>query len=145
MMKITNFGTYEEYIKNREKALEILKNHNFDLISNGIGFNENTHTKMYTYKFKIGRYSFKYFEGMGNEKMTEENKLDKMIVSLWCLLSDYQITSDCVNADDFIKEFGYEEKEGEKIYKSILNIKQKLRSIFTENELNTLAENIQLL
>ena len=145
MMKITNFGTYEEYIKNRREVLEILKNHNFDLISNGIDFNEDTHTKIYTYEFKIDGYSFKYFEGMGNEKMIEENKLDKMIVSLWSLLSDYQITSNCVNADDFIKEFGYEEKEGEKIYKSILNIKQKLRSIFTENELNTLAENIQLL
>ena len=144
MMKITNFGTYEEYIKNRREVLEILKNLNFDLISNGIDFNEDTHTKIYTYEFKIDGYSFKYFEGMGNEKMIEENKLDKMIVSLWSLLSDYQITSNCVNADDFIKEFGYEEKEGEKIYKSILNIKQKLRSIFTENELNTLAENIQL-
>ena len=34
-----------------------------------------------------------------------------------CLFSDYNIYQNCENEFDFIKEFGYSEEEGEKIYK----------------------------
>ena len=36
---------------------------------------------------------------------------------LYCLFSDYNIYQNCENEFDFIKEFGYSEEEGEKIYK----------------------------
>ena len=37
--------------------------------------------------------------------------------ALWSIFMDYNIYQNCENEFDFIKEFGYSEEEGEKIYK----------------------------
>lgn len=133
---------YIEYIENAEKVENILNQCEFDLIA-------LPETKQqYNYILLIDDKQFDYHEGKGNEKLNKQNKNDKIINAIWCLLSD----RDCVNCFDeynFICEFGYNEnadklKEGHLVYNSILENNEKLKKCFSNWQLDFLTSNINL-
>ena len=141
--KITEFGSFEEYVENREKVLQILERVNFVLKGKG-----QSSEKGYIYDLETFTDSkeehFEYSEGFGLDVLNEQNGLEKVINALWCLLSDYF----CIYERDiieFMEEFGYEDlQEGKKIYKDIEENNKKLLNIFTEEEIEYLKDNIQL-
>ena len=141
--KITEFGSLEEYVENREKVLQILERVNFVLKGKG-----QSSGRGYIYDLEIFTDSkeehFEYSEGLGLDILNEQNGLEKVINALWCILSDYF----CIYERDiieFMEEFGYEDlQEGKKIYKDIEENNKKLLNIFTEEEIEYLKDNIQL-
>ena len=141
--KITEFGSLEEYVENREKVLQILERVNFVLKGKG-----QSSGRGYVYDLEIFTDSkeehFEYSEGLGLDILNEQNGLEKIINALWCILSDYF----CIYERDiieFMEEFGYEDlQEGKKIYKDIEENNKKLLNIFTEEEIEYLKDNIQL-
>lgn len=141
--KITEFGSLEEYVENREKVLQILERVNFVLKGKG-----QSSGRGYIYDLEIFTDSkeehFEYSEGFGLDMLNEQNGLEKVINALWCILSDYF----CIYERDiveFMNEFGYEDiTEGERVYKDIQENNEKLLNIFTEEEIEYLKDNIQL-
>ena len=141
--KITEFGSLEEYVENREKVLQILERVNFVLKGKG-----QSSGRGYIYDLEIFTDSkeehFEYSEGLGLDILNEQNGLEKVINALWCILSDYF----CIYERDiieFMEEFGYEDlQEGKKVYKDIEENNKKLLNIFTEEEIEYLKDNIQL-
>lgn len=141
--KITEFGSLEEYVENREKVLQILERVNFVLKGKG-----HSSGRGYVYDLEMFTDSkeehFEYSEGLGLDILNEQNGLEKIINALWCLLSDYFCIYDR-DIVEFMKEFGYENlQEGKKIYNAIKENNEKLLNIFTEDEIEYLKDNIQL-
>ena len=57
--------------------------------------------------------------------------------AMYCLYMDYL---DGMNyyEDDFVREFGYEEKEGKRIYKQLMKNRERLEELFDNDTLNIL-------
>lgn len=127
-----------EYITNKERVFDILKDKTFDLVF--------THKDtMFHYVFIINDTTFDYGEGLGHEPMTEENKHDKIINALYCVLSDADTMNFFKSIDDFANEFGYTSiSQTIKVFYSCQETNEKLNKIFTKQELHELRENIQL-
>lgn len=134
---------YIEYIENAEQVENILTQCEYDLIP-------LPETKEnYNYILKIDDKFFDYHEGKGNEKLNKQNKNDKIINAIWCLLSDRDCTKYTDNEFDFICEFGYDQnaetmKKGHFIYNSILENNEKLKKCFLIEQLEFLTNNINL-
>lgn len=134
-----------EYIENKGKVENILNQCEYDLIFKEL----DNKTKQYKYILYINDVAFDYFEGIGNEKLTDTNKQDKILNAVWCLLSDRQYILYNNNEYDFICEFGYNENaqsmaKGHKIYNDILINNRKLLKCFNAEQLEFLTDNIQL-
>jgi len=133
-----------EYIENKNKVFEILNNYNFDL-------HQLATTDMYNYVLTIGKPNnnvntcfFDYREGFGHDKLTLSNKAHKILNALWCVLSDYLCYKETTDAWDFCDLYGYEQtKENHKIYYACGDNADKLLKLFTKNDLDFLAQNIQ--
>lgn len=141
--KITDFGDLEEYVKNRDKVLQILEKVNFAIKGKG-----QEYGKGYIYDLEMftdnKEEHFEYNEGVGLEVLDKDNGMDKIINALWCILSDYF----CICGRDiveFMEEFGYEDlAKAKKIYKDIEDNNKKLLNIFSKDEIEYLKRNIQL-
>ena len=57
--------------------------------------------------------------------------------AMWCIYQDY-LTAMEYYEDDFIYNFGYEEKEGKKIYKQLMKAYKRLEELFDNDTLNIL-------
>lgn len=143
-MKIENFGKLEGYVENKEEVLKILENVNFE-----IGYDdEQDDWNGYNYIITIERNSikqdFKYREGMAHDTLTDENEQEKIISALHCILTDLS----CIygrTVIDFIEEFGYDNiRDGEKVFNNILEEERKIKTLFSQDEIDIMQENIQL-
>lgn len=135
----------ENYVENKEKVENILNQCKYDLIFNGI----NEKEKQYKYILYINDIKFDYFEGMGNEKLNNTNKQDKLLNAIWCLLTDRQCVNNCGNFYQFACDYGYNFntttlENGYKIYNDINSNNTKLLKCFNEEQLDFLTENIKL-
>lgn len=142
-MEIRNFGKFEEYVENQEKVLEVLKNVNFE-----IDYNEEKNGNGYYYIITIERnnkkQNFDYMEGIAHETLTDDNKQEKIINALHCIMSDLNCIYDRT-VIDFIEEFGYDDiREGEKVFNDILEEERKIKTLFSQDEIDIMQENIQL-
>lgn len=57
--------------------------------------------------------------------------------AMWCIYQDY-LTAMEYYEDDFIYNFGYEEKEGKRIYKQLMKSYERLEELFDNDTLNIL-------
>jgi uncharacterized membrane protein YkoI len=135
---------YIDDVENLEQVQNILNKHNFDIEYIKL---ENA-KKKYVYKFYIDGVKFDYFEGLGNEKLNDQNKQDILLNALWCLLQDRDYAN-CFGQADFLFEFGYNENaktlaDGIKTYEKIKRNNAKLLKIFSNADLDFLASNINL-
>ena len=53
---------------------------------------------------------------------------------------DYGVFSYCRNEEDFIAEFGYDEKTGRKVYKQLISEFDRLNELFDENTYDVLEK-----
>lgn len=127
-----------EYITNKERVFDILRDKTFDLVF----VHKDT---MYHYVFLINDTTFNYSEGLGYEPMTEENKGEKIVNALHCVLLDADTMNFFKSIDDFANEFGYTSiSETLKVFYSCQETNEKLSKLFTKQELQELRDNIQL-
>lgn len=138
-------GKYAEYVKNLGKVEHILNQCEFDLIYKGL----DEKRKQYKYILYINDLQFGYNEGIGNAKLNSENKQDKMLNAIWCLLTDRQCVNNSASEYDFLCEFGYNKdaetlKNGHRIFNYIQVNNAKLLKAFSGEQLDFLAYNIQL-
>ena len=79
-----------------------------------------------------------------NARLTEKNTLLKLQIAtknaMYCLFLDYNVLSYCRNEEDFIAEFGYDEKTGRKVYKKLISIFDRLNELFDENTYEVLEK-----
>lgn len=134
-----------EYVENKEQVENILNQCEYDFVY--VGYDADN--KQYKYILYINDLKFDYFEGVGNEKLTAENKQDKLLNAVWCLLSDRACVIHYDNEYDFLCEFGYNEnaktmEQGHNIYNDILKNNEKLLKAFSNEQLDFLSDNIQL-
>ena len=59
--------------------------------------------------------------------------------AMWCLYQDYLSAIEYYE-DDFIYAFGYEEKEGKKVYKQLMKYYKRLEELFDDDTLNILEK-----
>ena len=62
--------------------------------------------------------------------------------AMYCLYMDY-LTAMEYYEDDFIYTFGYEEKEGKRIYKQLMKQYKRLEELFDNNTLNILEKEFE--
>ena len=62
--------------------------------------------------------------------------------AMYCLYMDY-LTAMEYYEDDFIYAFGYEEKEGKKIYRRLMKQYERLEELFDNNTLNILEKEFE--
>ena len=97
-----------------------------------IKIDNGTTSKYFTYTTEvIGLINY--------DKLTEN--------AMWCIYEDYStanylLLTKC-NEDDFVREFEYEEKEGKKIYKQLINQHNRLEELFDNNTLNILENEFE--
>ena len=97
---------------------------------------------------KINSFCFDYSEGLGCELLTKANKQDKLLNAFWCLLSDYNAVK-FNDFYDFVCEFGYNQnaealKQGNEVYNQIKENNKKLETLFSNDEIDFLYQNIEL-
>lgn len=134
-----------EYVENKEQVEHILNQCEYDFVY----VSYDTDKKQYKYTLYINDLKFDYFEGVGNEKLTAENKQDKLLNAVWCLLSDRQCVNNSIDFYDFACEYGYNLnadslKKGHKIFNDIQKNNEKLLHAFAGYQLDFLTHNIQL-
>ena len=62
--------------------------------------------------------------------------------AMWCLYQDYLSAIEYYE-DDFIYAFGYEEKEGKRIYKQLMKQYKRLEELFNNDTLNILEKEFE--
>ena len=62
--------------------------------------------------------------------------------AMWCLYMDY-LSAMNYEEYDFIYEFGYEEKEGKRIYKQLMKQYKRLEELFDNETLNILEKEFE--
>lgn len=134
-----------EYVENLKQVENILNQCEYDLIYKGL----DEKNKRYKYILFINDLQFAYFEGIGNVKLNNENKQDKMLNAIYCLLIDRQCVNNSIDEYDFLCEYGYNEnaetlKKGHKIFNDIQANNAKLLKVLSGLQLDYLAHNIQL-
>lgn len=126
------------YITNKKRVYDILKNKNMDLFF----IHKDT---MYHYIFLIEDTTFEYSEGLGHEPITEQNKKEKIINALHCVLLDGDTMNFFKSIDDFANEFGYTSiSQAIRVFYLCQETHEKLKHLFTQEELQELKDNIQL-
>ena len=133
-----------EYIEDKELVYNILKKKKFDIKYVGLDkMNEEDNYKMYHYKFMIDKEIFDYYEGVGHDLIEDNNKHDKILNALYCVLQDGDAFNLFRTAREFGREFGYEEYEkAQRIFKLCKITSIKLSRVFTKEELTNLRLNI---
>lgn len=127
-----------EYIRNKKRVFDILRDKTFDLVF----VHKDT---MYHYVFLINDTTFNYSEGLGHEPMTEENKGEKLVNALHCVLLDADTMNFFKSIDDFANEFGYTSiSQAIKTFYLCQETHDKLSKLFSSQEIQELRENIQL-
>lgn len=134
-----------EYVENIDQIEKILNQCEYDLEYIG----KDSRNNQFKYILHINDIKFDYFEGIGNETLTAENKQNKILNAIWCLLSDRFCVRWADDAYDFICKYGYNNdaqalKRGHSIYHQILKNNEKLLKCFSEEQLDFLTDNIQL-
>lgn len=132
-----------EYIENLEQVERMLNRCDYDLI-----FLRESNNQ-YKYILYIDNEEFNYSEGIGNKKLDRQNKQDKILNAIWCLLSDRQCVMNSQDFWDFAYQFGYDGdletiKKGKRIYETIKINNEKLLKCFSNEQLDFLTDNIQL-
>ena len=62
--------------------------------------------------------------------------------AMWCIYQDY-LTAMEYYEDDFIYNFGYEEKEGKKVYKQLMKQYKRLEELINNDTLNILEKEFE--
>ena len=62
--------------------------------------------------------------------------------AMWCLYQDYLSAIEYYE-DDFVYAFGYEEKEGKKVYKQLMKAYERLEELFDNDTLNILEKEFE--
>ena len=62
--------------------------------------------------------------------------------AMWCFYQDYLSAIEYYE-DDFIYAFGYEEKEGKKVYKQLMKEYERLEELFDNDTLNILEKEFE--
>lgn len=127
-----------EYFENVEKLEEITSKHKFTMWSRGFDNNK----RQYNYTLVIDDKKFNYFEGSGNKPLNAENKNDKIINALWCILSDYSFKDYSIS--EMMDALGYDCSEAKRILNAINRNSERLEAIFTDEEMEFLYRNINL-
>lgn len=86
---------------------------------------------------KINKYFTYTTEAVG---LINYNNLTKN--AMYCLYMDY-LTAIEYYMDDFIYSFGYEEKEGRRVYKQLMKEYKRLEELFDNNTLNILEKEFE--
>lgn len=60
--------------------------------------------------------------------------------AMYCLFMDYQTCTYCRSEEEFVEEFGYDEKTGRKIYKQLVSEFDRLNELFDENTYDVLEK-----
>lgn len=60
--------------------------------------------------------------------------------AMYCLFMDYQTYSCCRTEEEFVEEFGYDEKTGKKIYRQLASEFDRLNELFDEKTYDTLEK-----
>ena len=100
------------------------------------------------YDDKVRNYREKHIIKIDNKKTSKYFTYTTEVIGLinydnltknamWCLYNDYLTTIEYYE-DDFIYNFGYEEKEGKKIYKQLMKAYKRLEELFDNDTLNIL-------
>ena len=132
-----------EYITENEKVFDILNNYNFNLQQ--LDTTDNYNYILTIDAFNKNKYFFNYMEGLGLDKLTLGNKQSKILDAFWCLLGDYRCYEESADAWDFCDNYGIDQtKENHKIYYACGDHVDKLKKLFTQSDLDFLAENINL-
>ena len=61
---------------------------------------------------------------------------------MWCFYQDYLSAIEYYE-DDFVYAFGYEEKEGKKVYKQLMKEYERLEELFDNDTLNILEKEFE--
>ena len=134
-----------EYVENIDQVEKILNQCEYYLEYIG----KDSRNNQFKYILHINDIKFDYFEGIGNKPLNEENKQDKILNAIWCLLSDRQCVINSRDFYDFVCEYGYNEnaeqlKKSKEIYEAIKINNEKLLKCFSSWQLDFLTDNIQL-
>lgn len=121
---------------------KVLKNKNIDIEYMGMGtMSEYDTQKMRYYVLTINNNCFEYYEGVGLDILTADNKNDKILNAISCIVREYSCLDYCKDIEGFMSEFGYEDyKQAKTIYKQIKENNSKLDKIFTAEEIAILQE-----
>lgn len=60
--------------------------------------------------------------------------------AMYCLFMDYQTCTYCGSVEDFVEEFGYDEKTGRKVYRQLVSEFDRLNELFDENTYDVLEK-----
>ena len=121
---------------------KVLDNKNIDIEYMGMSTMSEYDTQaMRYYVLTINNNCFEYYEGVGLDILTADNKNDKILNAISCLVREYSCLDYCKDIEDFMSEFGYEDyKQAKTIYKQIKENNSKLDKIFTTEEIAILQE-----
>ena len=121
---------------------KVLEGKNIDIKYIGMGtMSEYDKQKMRYYVLTINNNCFEYYEGLGLDTLTADNRENKILNAITCLVREYTCLDYCKDIYCFMSEFGYEDyKQAKTIYKQIKENSNKLNKIFTIEELAILEE-----
>ena len=121
---------------------KVLEGKNVDIKYVGMGtMSEYDKQAMRHYVLTINNNCFEYYEGVGLDILTTDNREDKILNAITCLVREYTCLDYCKDIECFMSEFGYEDyKQANAIYKQIKENSSKLDKIFTIEELAILEE-----
>ena len=121
---------------------KVLEGKNIDIEYMGMGkMSEYDKQAMRYYVLTINDNCFKYYEGVGLDILTAENRENKILNAISCLIREYTCLDYCRDIESFMSEFGYENyKQAKAIYKQIKENNSKLDKIFTGEEFVILVE-----
>ena len=124
------------------KIKKVLESKDIDFEYMGMGTMSEYDTQaMRYYVLTINNNCFEYFEGVGHDILTAENKENKILSAISCLVRDYFIKDYCDNVDDFMSEFGYTDYDhAQCVYKQLQENNSRLDRVFTAEELRVLEE-----
>ena len=121
---------------------EIINGKNINIEYIGLGKMDTLDKNiMRKYQLEINGEKFNYFEGLGLEELTAENKEEKITSALACIVREYSCLDYCNSVDSFASEYGYEDLEqAEEIFNQILENNAKLEKVLTHNEIYDLQD-----
>lgn len=124
------------------KIKKVLESKNIDFEYMGMGTMSEYDTQaMRYYVLTINNNCFEYYEGVGLDILTADNKESKILNAITCLVRDYFIKEYCTNVDDFMCEFGYKDYDhARRVYKQLQENNSRLEQVFTAEELRVLEE-----
>lgn len=133
-------------MKNKKKIFDILNKKDISLEYLGLGkMNKDDKYDMYHYTLNIDEQRFDYFEGLGHDKLNKENRQEKVLNALYCIIQDGDTITFFKSIDNFMREFGYVDFiQAQSVYNKCKDTRKKLSLLFTIGELNVLRENLDI-